>query len=43
MNDEPQLSPHAHTDPRQKAYELKRRAFQALNGRVVKRMERNRD
>jgi len=37
-----QLSPHAKSDPRQAAYEIKRRQFQARNGRVIKRMEKNR-
>jgi len=36
------LSPHAKADPRQARYEVARRAFQALHGRVIKRMDTNR-
>lgn len=36
-----ELSAHAKADPRQAAYEIRRRNFQAAQGRVVKRMEDN--
>jgi len=35
------LSPHALTEPRQRAYEIKRRNFQAAQGRNVTRMDKN--
>ena len=37
----PNLSPHALTEPRQMAYEISRRAFQAAHGREVRRMSAN--
>ena len=36
-NDTP-FSPHAYADPRQMAYEKARRAFQAEQGREIKRL-----
>lgn len=36
-----EFTKHAHTEPRQMAYEQKRRDFQEANGRPIKRMVNN--